>query len=132
MNSISITGRLSAEPEVRYTNNGKAVCSFTLAVKRPHSKDSTDFIPCVVWQQGAEYLGKYGSKGTLMEASGTLTSRRYEDRDGKKRTAYEVLCDSVGLLERRSEEQEGNYTRGRVKEQPEFEELGEEDGELPF
>lgn len=132
MNNISIIGRMTAEPEVRYTTNNVAVCSFTLAVKRPHVRDTTDFLPCVVWRQGAEYLGKYAHKGSLVGTAGALTARKYEDRDGNKRTVYEVLCSDVELLDKRSEAGEGNYTRERVKEQQGFEELGEEDGELPF
>ena len=58
MNNISIIGRMTAEPEVRYTTNNVAVCSFTLAVKRPRVRDTTDFLPCVGWRPGAEDLGK--------------------------------------------------------------------------
>ena len=132
MNNISIIGRMTAEPEVRYTTNNVAVCSFTLAVKRPRVRDTTDFLPCVVWRQGAEYLGKYAHKGSLVGAAGALTAQKYEDREGNKRTVYEVLCSDVELLEKRSDSGDGNYTRESVKEQQGFEELGEEDGELPF
>lgn len=132
MNNISIIGRMTAEPEVRYTTNNVAVCSFTLAVKRPRVRDTTDFLPCVVWRQGAEYLGKYAHKGSLVGAAGALTARKYEDREGNKRTVFEVLCSDVELLEKRSDAGDGNYTRESVKEQQGFEELGEEDGELPF
>ena len=132
MNNISIIGRMTAEPEVRYTTNNVAVCSFTLAVKRPRVRDTTDFLPCVVWRQGAEYLGKYAHKGSLVGAAGALTARKYEDLEGNKRTVYEVLCSDVELLDKRSDSGDGNYTRESVKEQQGFEELGEEDGELPF
>lgn len=101
-NNITITGRLTAEPELKTTPNGVSVCSFTLAVKRPHTKDVTDFIPCQVWRQGAEYLTKYGAKGNLVAATGALTTRKWQDQNGNNRINYEVTCDSVELLEGRS------------------------------
>ena len=102
MNQINITGRLSAVPELKTTPNGKSVCNFRLAVNRPRTKDTTDWIPCTAWNQSAEYLCKYASKGNRVGISGILTSRDYEDKDGNKRTVYEVLCDSVEILESRS------------------------------
>ena len=102
MNAVNITGRLGSAPEVKTTTNGKSVCSFRLAVTRPRAKDTTDWIPCTAWNQSAEYLGKYAAKGNRIGVSGTLTSREYEDKEGNKRTAYEVLCDSVEILESRS------------------------------
>lgn len=102
MNQINITGRLSAAPELKTTPNGKSVLSFTLAVTRQRVKDTTDWIPCVAWNQSAEYLSKYAGKGNRIGVSGTLTSRSYEDKEGNKRTAYEVLCDSVEILESRT------------------------------
>ena len=102
MNAVNITGRLGSAPEVQTTQNGKSVCSFRLAVTRPRTKDTTDWIPCTAWNQSAEYLSKYAGKGNRIGVSGTLTSREYEDKDGNKRTFYEVLCDSVEILESRS------------------------------
>lgn len=98
MNTTSITGRLTADPELRATQNGTSVCSFTLAVKRPKVKDMTDFINCVVWRAGAEYLCKYGHKGDTVAANGILTTRKYQDRDGNNRTAFEVVADTVELI----------------------------------
>ena len=102
MNAINITGRLSAAPEIKITQNGKSVCNFRLAVTRPRTKDTTDWIPCTAWNQSAEYLCKYASKGNRVGISGILTSRDYEDKDGNKRTILEVLCDAVEILESRS------------------------------
>jgi single-strand DNA-binding protein len=102
MNSVNITGRLAAQPEVKTTSNGKSVCNFRLAVNRPNVKDKTDWIPCTAWNQSAEFLGKYAAKGNRIGVSGVLTSREYEDNGGNKRTAYEVLTDSVEILESRS------------------------------
>lgn len=98
MNTCCFSGRLTIDPELKQTQSGKSVCSFTLAVARPRVKDTTDFINFVVWNQSAEYLCKYGHKGDMVEVVGTLTTRKYEDSNGNKRTAFEVVADSVKLL----------------------------------
>ena len=97
MNSCNFIGRLTADPELKTTQSGLSVCIFTLAVKRPKAKETTDFINFVAWRQSAEYLCKYGSKGNLVGVSGTLTSRQYEDGNGNKRTAFEVVADGLVL-----------------------------------
>jgi single-strand DNA-binding protein len=102
MNTVTITGTLSAAPELKSTQNGKSVCNFRLAVARPRVEDTTDWIPCTAWNQSAEFLSKYAEKGNRVGVTGVLTSREYEDKDGNKRTMYEVLCDNVELLESRS------------------------------
>lgn len=99
MNSINLTGNICHDLELKQTNSGKSVINFNLAVKRPYSKDTTDFIPVVVWEQPAEYLSKYAHKGSKIAISGKLTSRNYEDNNGNKRTAFEVLADTVEICE---------------------------------
>lgn len=144
-NSITITGRLTANPELKTTRDGVCVCSFALAVKRPHTKDVTDFIPCQVWRQGAEYLTKYGAKGNLVAAVGSLTTRKWQDSNGNNRVNYDVLCDSVELLESRTNSETNNNTTNTTNavqnapqsathdlyEESKLEELGD-DEELPF
>ena len=102
MNAVNITGRLAAKPDLKSTQNGKSVCNFRLAVTRPRVKDTTDWIPCTAWNQSAEFLSKYAEKGSRVGVSGIFTSREYEDKEGNRRTMYEVLCDSVELLDSRS------------------------------
>lgn len=152
MNSITMTGRLTANPELKSTPNGIAVCSFTLAVKRPRTKDETDFIPCNAWRQSAEFLSKYGAKGSMVGVTGSLVSRKWQDKDGNNRVSYEVVCDTVELLESKASGQAGNNTAGTanapqnapafspasqyVPEQyqqsaPKMQELGD-DEDLPF
>lgn len=109
-NNITLTGRLTAAPELKTTPNGVSVCSFTLAVKRPRTKDETDFIPCNVWRQGAEYLTKYGAKGSMVAVTGSLTSRKWQDKNGNNRVNYEVTCDTVELLESRASGEANNNT----------------------
>lgn len=95
MNQHLSTGRLVADPELKTTPNGIAVCSFRLAVPRPKVKDTTDFLNYVAWRQSAEYLCRYGKKGDLVEVVGTLTSRNYEDSNGNKRTVYETQVNEI-------------------------------------
>ena len=98
MNSCNFVGRLTAEIELRRTNNGKAVASYCLAVKRPRVADTTDFIEFVSWEQGAEYLAKYAHKGDVVAASGNLQPREWTDKDGNKRKAWEIVTTGVELL----------------------------------
>ena len=98
MNSVNLVGRLCADPELRRTNDGTAVCSYSLAVKRPMVKDATDFLECVSWKQSAEYLSQYGHKGDIVAVSGSLQVREWTDKEGKKRKTYEVVTTSVTLL----------------------------------
>ena len=132
MNTVSLTGRLTALPELRRTQSGIAVCSFTRAVKRPFSKDNSDFINCVVWKQGAEYLTNYGLKGNLVGVTGIITSRKYEDKNGNKRTVHEVICNSVEILQSKATDREDNSSEELEKPYQDFEELDEDDGDLPF
>lgn len=98
MNSINITGRLCADPELKTTQSGVSVCSYNLAVKRPKVKDTTDFLTVVSWRQGAEYIAKFGHKGDVVAVSGVLTTRSWEDKNGNKRTSYEIVSDTVELV----------------------------------
>ena len=98
MNSINLVGRVAQDLELKKTQSDISVCTFTLAVNRPKVKDVTDFINCVAWRQSAEYLCKYGVKGSMVAISGTLQTRKYEDKNGNKRTAFEVVADSLNLV----------------------------------
>ena len=139
MNSINLVGRLTTDPELKQTNSGKSVCSFTLAVSRPRVKDTTDFINAVVWNQSAEYLTNYGRKGNLVAVTGVLTSRKYDDKDGNHRTAFEVVCDLVSLCESKDKGHGGISTtptaktanKGIVEPPAQFAEMDLSD-ELPF
>lgn len=140
MNSCNFIGRLTAEPELRRTQSGTACCSFSLAVKRPRAKDTTDFLNFVVWQQGAEYLCQYGHKGDLVGVNGYLTTRSWQDKDDKKRTTTEVTCDGVELLSsKKSSEASGNTTQSQNSSygypsytQQNFQTIDTPDAKLPF
>lgn len=98
MNAVNLTGRLTNDVELKTTQNGKSVCSYTLAVNRPKVKDTTDFIVCVTWNQGAEYLSNYAHKGDKVGITGVLTSRKWQDKDGNNRVSFEVVTDTVEIL----------------------------------
>ena len=137
MNHVIITGRLGADVELRQTTQGVSVAAFSLAVSRPSTKDVTDWIDCVAWRQSAEFLSRYTKKGDMLAVAGMLTVRKYEDKNGNKRVAVEVVCDRVESLQKRDDSQQGSYTpRATVAAQHSVDlaELDEEDEEetLPF
>lgn len=103
INRVVLVGRLARDPELRNTNTGKPVCSFTLAVdsrmKAEDGKNTAYFIPCVVFSQQAENVQQYIKKGSLVGIEGRLSQRSYERKDGTKANAFEVICDSVQFLE---------------------------------
>lgn len=107
MNTVILIGRLTRDPELRYTNSGHAVANFTLAVDRPFSKEKeTDFIPIIVWQKQAENCAEYLLKGSQVAVEGRLQVRGYEDKQGNKRSATEVVASSVQFLDTRKRERD--------------------------
>ena len=112
MNCCHFVGRLCNDPELRRTQDGTAVCSYSLAVKRPMVKDTTDFIDFVSWRQAAEYLCQYGHKGDVVAVTGTLQPRSWTDKEGNKRKTFEVITTSVELLSsKRNSESTANTTQ---------------------
>lgn len=130
LNTVTIMGRLTKDPELRRTPSGTAVASFTLAVNRDfkdsNGDEGTDFINCVAWTHTAEFVSKYFTKGRAAVVNGRLQVRQYTDKNGNKRTATEVVANNVYFTDSKKETAtEGNYKA------PEFEDI-EDDGELPF
>lgn len=122
--------------DLRQTTQGVSVATFSLAVSRPRTKDTTDWINCVAWRQSAEFLNRFTKKGDLIAVAGILTSRKYEDKQGAKRVVYEVVCDRVESLQRREGDQVGSYSPYDAKVAKQnttagFDEI-DEDEELPF
>lgn len=134
LNSVTLMGRLTAEPELRTTQNGTAVTSFTLAVDRDYqsggSERQTDFVSCVAWRKTGEFVSKHFTKGQMMALHGSLQSRKWEDRDGNKRVAWEVVADSVHFCG--DKKQEGTNYSGVNVSPPTFEEMPDSEGDLPF
>ncbi len=107
LNRIVLTGRLTADPEMRYTPSGVAVTNFALAVNRIYNREGqqdVDFVPIVVWKQQAENCAKYIKKGSLVAVDGRLAIRQWEDREGARRTVAEVVADSVQFLDSRKDD----------------------------
>lgn len=110
INRVVLVGRLTKDVEVRKTTTGLSVASFTVACDRRQSKDSqaqqtADFINCVAWRGTADFLGAYAKKGALVGVEGRISTRNYDDKDGKRVYVTEVTCDSVQLLESKSASQ---------------------------
>ena len=107
MNKVILIGRLTKDPEMRTTNTGVAVTSFTLAVNRPFTDQSgertADFINCISWRKQAENIAKYCVKGTQVAAEGRIQTRSYDHTDGTKRYVTEIICDNVTFLSTKSE-----------------------------
>ena len=96
MNNVILMGRLTADPELRQTPQGTPVATFTVAVDRQYAQDgSADFIRCIAWRKTGEFTKKYFHKGKMIALDGSLQIREYEDRQGQKRQAAEVVVDSV-------------------------------------
>ena len=151
LNHITIMGRLTRDPELRYTQSQTPVASFTLAVDRDFGgRDSgekqTDFIDCVAWRSTAEFVSKYFAKGSMAVVSGRLQIRDWTDREGGKRRSAEVVVDNIYFGEsRRRDSSEGSSYDSRSSyssyEAPRsaspapsspFSDLDDGDGELPF
>lgn len=106
MNNIVLLGRLTKDAEIRSTQSGKVVASFTLAVDRPYTqngKREADFIACQIWGKSAEVLGKSVHKGQRVLLEGRLQIRQYTDKNGNKRTAAEVVAERFEYIERKEQ-----------------------------
>lgn len=116
MNKVILIGRLTADPELRYTTSGKAVCSFTLAVDRPFRSQSgereADFINIVVWDKPAENVAQYMTKGRQVAVDGRLQVRSYDGNDGQRHWRTEVVADRVEFLGSGNGNAGGGYQGG--------------------
>lgn len=95
LNKAILNGRLTKAPELKQTNNGKSVCGFTIAVDRSRDREKTDFIPIVAWNKTAEFVNQWFGKGDLITIVGRIEVRTYEDKNGNKRTATEIIAEEV-------------------------------------
>ena len=134
MNKAILLGRLVKDPELRYTQSGTAVATFTLAVDRRFQKQGeerqADFINCVAWQKTAEFVANYFTKGKLMALSGSIQVRTWEDNEGTKRYATEVIADDVEFAESKNSS-ESATPKAPAQPKADFEEVPTSD-DLPF
>ena len=128
LNHNVLMGRLCADPELRRTNSGTPVTSFTLAVDRDFKSQSgekeADFVPVIAWRNTAEFVSKYFTKGRMAVVDGRLQMRNWTDKDGNKRTTAEVVAENVYVGDPKREDSRSS--------EPEYEEIREEDGDIPF
>ncbi len=108
MNVISLMGRLTRDPEIKFGQSGKAYCRFSIAVNRPFSKDEADFINCVSFGKTAELIGEYFRKGQQIALVGRLQMNQYES-NGEKRTSYDVVVDTFDFISTKSSSDTRNY-----------------------
>lgn len=107
LNSVNLMGRMTRDPELRYTQSQTPVASFTLAVDQDYSgKDGSkqaDFINCVAWRQTAEFVSKYFHKGSMAVINGRISTRQYQDKAGNNRTAVEVVVENIYFGEKKGD-----------------------------
>lgn len=126
LNHITIMGRLTRDPELRYTQSQKPVTSFTLAVERDFGDKQTDFIDCVAWNRTAEIVHSYFHKGSMAVVSGRLQLRDWTDKDGNKRRQAEVVADNVYFGESKSAQRPADVSAA------DYGDMEDADGVLPF
>lgn len=143
INNVVLMGRLVATPELRSTGTGVSVASFTIAVERAFAKAGeqrqADFIDCVAWRQTAEFITRYFQKGSMIAVTGNIQTRNYEDKNGNKRKAVEVVVDNASFCGSKAESgTTGGYTAPAAPapsfasaSESDFEEITEDD-DLPF
>ncbi len=106
INKVILMGRLTKDPELRYTNNKTPVCSFTIAVNNGYGeKQQTDFINCLAWNKTAEFVTKYFAKGKMIIVIGRIATRSWETQDGKRAYATEVIANEVNFGESKTSPQ---------------------------
>lgn len=112
-NVVILTGRLTADPELKKTTSGISVTSFSIAVARRYrsgEEQQTDFIRVVAWRQTAEFVSKYFKQGSMIGIEGSIQTRTYTDRDGNNRTAFEVVANNVQFVESKRDSSGGAPT----------------------
>ena len=132
INKVILMGRLTKDPELRYTNNKTPVCSFTIAVNNGYGeKQQTDFINCVAWNKTAEFVTKYFTKGKMIViADGRISTRSWETTDGKRAYATEVVANEVSFGETKSSQQ--TATQPPMQDDDDDFTPLDEDDDLPF
>ena len=146
INRVVLVGRITRDPELRKTNTGTSVVSFTLAVNRRFSSNreggqDADFISCVAWRQSADFMANYVKQGALLGVEGRIQTRNYKDQSDRTVYVTEVVCDSVQILvQKRAEEALNDYGRANYNQsdyssvESEFggDTLNLEEDDLPF
>ncbi len=141
LNKVILGGRLTSQPELKQTPQGVAVTTFSIAVNRRGKKDETDFINCVAWRQTAEFISKYFGKGSSICIVGQIQTRSWNDSNGNKRYATEVITDEAYFVDNKAEGDGDGYSMPPAPKTPQnanfggqqatFEDVSTDD-DLPF
>ena len=144
LNNAVIMGRLVAQPELKTTGNGISVTTFTVAVDRRFNKQGeekqADFIDIVAWRNTADFVCKYFSKGSMIAVQGSIQTRTYEDKDGNKRKAVEIVADNVSFCGSKNDNAAADQNASSLPPAPaystadagDFKEIPEPEDDLPF
>lgn len=134
INNVTLMGRLTAAPELRTTNSGLSVTSFTLAVDRGFGENKqTDFINCVAWRERADFICRYFTKGSMLALTGNIQTRKYEDKNGNTRTAFEILAETVSFCGDKTKADKNTAETGNGNNGQILADFGDaEDDGLPF
>lgn len=134
LNKVVLCGRLTADVELKQTQSGVAVCSFTMAVNRKFVKEGgqqADFITVVAWQKTAEFISKYFKKGNSLCVVGSIQTRSWKDNNGNSRSATEVVADEAMFVDSKSDNNQGATYIPEAYTKPSYEEVKQDD-DLPF
>lgn len=134
MNSVVMIGRLTKDPELRFTaGSGKAVATFTIAVNRPFGKDNeADFFRVVVWGKQGETAANYLAKGRLVGIQGRMQNNNYETQSGEKRYTTEIVADRVEFLDRGNKREQDGFDHDSYADPNGFQAIDEDDSDIPF
>lgn len=136
MNDVKLTGRLTRDPELRHTQSGTPVASFSLAVDRKFNREEADFIPITAWRKTAEFVAKHFRKGQrVIISAGRIRVEPYTDKEGNKRTKFEVVADEVEFADSKQapEDRPAGSMAADYMAQEGFEDItDEDDSDLPF
>ena len=132
INKVILMGRLTRDPEMRHTNSGTPVTTFSIAINSGYGENQrTDFVNCLAWNKTAEFVTKYFTKGKMIIVIGRITTRSWETQDGKRAYATEVVAKEVSFGETKSSQQTATQ-QPMQDDDDDFTPLDEEDDDLPF
>ena len=129
INNVVIMGRLTKKPEERKTSTGKNVCSFCVAVEDRFDKEKTHFFDVIAWNQTADFVSRYFEKGTMIAVQGRLATRTWDDKNGAKRKAVEIVADNVSFC---GEKKQGGNPLDVPPPTEEYRDIPDDDYQLPF
>ena len=132
MNKIIIKGRLAKDPELKKTNSGKVLCNFSVAVGRNFDYEITDFFDCTAWNNNAEFISKYFSKGKEILIDGEMQSDKFKDKNGNNRTSWKVIVNRAEFCGSKGESENTPNHNNSAADIDDLDDLDDLDDDLPF